>query len=86
MGEGVYVDWVGGVSPSLDLLGDLLRVRWGEGTNNPGVFEGVEEIVQEGRNSIGQTHRGEDTRVEERVAAEGIKKRFVGSGKVGMDP
>jgi hypothetical protein len=35
MGEGVDVDGVGGVAPSLELLGDLLGVWWGEDANDP---------------------------------------------------
>jgi hypothetical protein len=81
MGEGVYVDGVGGVPLSLDLLGDLLRVRWGEDANNSVVFEGFGEIAQKSRNSIGQTHRREDPRAEERVAAEASKSELSGPGR-----
>ncbi len=86
VGERVNVNGVGGMTPSLYLLGDLLGVGWGEYPNDPGVFEEVREIIQKIGDSIGQTDRGEDTGAEEGVATEGVEKRVFGAGKVRMDP
>jgi hypothetical protein len=52
VGERVDVNGVGGTTPSLELLGDFLGVGWGEYTNDPGVFEGVREIIQKSGDSI----------------------------------
>ena len=73
-GEGVNVDGVGGVTPSLELLGNLLGVWWGEDANDPGVFEGVGEKIQKSGDGIGEADRSEDTGPEEGVAAEGVKE------------
>jgi hypothetical protein len=70
VGEGVNVDGVGGVTPSLELLGNLLGVWWGEDANDPGIVEGVGEIIQKSGDCIGQAGGGEDTRAEEGVAEE----------------
>jgi hypothetical protein len=74
VGERVDVNGVGGTAPSLKLLGDFLCVRWGEDTDDPGVFEGVGEKIQKSGDGIGEADRSEDTGPEEGVAAEGVKE------------
>jgi hypothetical protein len=61
VGERVDVNGVGGMTPSLKLLGDFLGVRWSEYADDPGVFEGVGEKIQKSGDGIGEADRGEDT-------------------------
>jgi hypothetical protein len=61
VGDGVNVNGVGWVSPSLDLLGHLLGVWWGEDTGDAGIAEGVRQRVQQLGDSIGEANRGENT-------------------------
>ncbi len=86
VGDGVNVNGVGWVSPSLDLLSHLLGVWWGEDTGSTGVAKRVWEEVEQGGDSIRHTDWSEDTRAEERVATKGVEERVVGSRYVGVDP
>ena len=86
VGDGVNVNGVGWVSPSLDLLGHLLGVWWGEDTGNTGVAKRVWEEVEQCGDSIRHTDWSEDTRAEERVATKSVEERVVGSRYVGVYP
>jgi hypothetical protein len=86
VGDGVNVNGVGWVSPSLDLLGHLLGMWWGEYTGKTSVAKRVREKVEQRGDSVRQTDWSEDTRAEEWVPAEGIKQRVFGAGNVRVDP
>jgi hypothetical protein len=79
VGDGVNVNGVGWVSPSLDLLGHLLGVWWGEDTGNTGVAKRVWEEVEQCGDSIRYTDGSEDARAEERVATKSVEERVVRS-------
>ena len=82
VGDGVNVNGVDWVFPSLDLLCHLLGVWWGEDTGSAGVAKGVWEEVEQCGDSVRQADWSEDARAEEWVSAEGIKKRVFGAGNV----
>ncbi len=73
VGDGVDVNWIGWASPSLDLLCDFLGVWWGENAGESSVAKRVWEKVEQVRDGVRQTDRSENTRAQERVAAEGIE-------------
>ncbi len=58
VGDGVNVNGVGWVSPSLDLLGYLLGVWWGEDAGKTSVAKRVREKVKQCGDSVGQTDWG----------------------------
>ena len=80
MVEGMSVNWVGGAAPGLNLLGEALRVGRGEDAQFGGVSEGVGQVIQEGRYSLGDANRGEDTRSEERGATETVVENVLRAG------
>jgi hypothetical protein len=82
VGDGVNINGVGRVSPSLDLLGHLLGMWWGEYTGKTSVAKRVREKVEQCGDSVRQADWSEDARAEEWVSAEGIKKRVFGAGNV----
>jgi hypothetical protein len=73
VGDGVNVNGVGWVSPSLDLLGHLLGVWWGEDSGKTSVAKRVREKFKQCGDSIRQTDWSEDTRAKERVATKSVK-------------
>ena len=62
VGYGVNVNWVGWVSPSLDLLGYLLGVWWGENAGKTSVAKRVWEKVKQCGYNVRQTDWSDDTR------------------------
>jgi hypothetical protein len=66
------VNRVDGFAPSLDLLGEALRVGRCEDTKFGSVAESVGQVVQQRGEGLGDTDGSEDARAEERVAAETI--------------
>ena len=77
---------IGGAAPGLDVLGKALRVRWCENAQFGGVPEGFRQVIQEGRDSLGDANRGEDTGSEEGVATEAVVENVLRAGDVGVDP
>jgi hypothetical protein len=61
-------------------------MRWGKYSDGAGVFQRVWEMVQEGRDGVGETNGGEDAGAEEGVSAEGVEEGIVGAGNVGVNP
>ena len=73
VGDGVNINGVGRVSPSLDLLGHFLGMWWGEYTGKTSVAKRVREKVEQCGDSVRQTDWSEDTRAKERVATKSVK-------------
>jgi hypothetical protein len=63
-----------------------MGVWGGEHAHLGGVFEGVGEVIEQVRHSIGETDRGEDAGSQKRVATEGVEERIFGAGDVRVDP
>ncbi len=73
VGDGVNVNGVGWVSPSLDLLGHLLGVWWGEDADKTSVAKRVREKVEQCGDSVRQTDWSEDTRAKERIETKSVE-------------
>ena len=82
VGKGVYVNGVGRAAPGLELLGDFLGVWGSEHAHLWGVFEGVGEVVEQVRHSIGETDRSENAGAQKGVSTKGVEKRVVRAGDV----
>jgi hypothetical protein len=57
----VYVDGIGGLAPSLHLLGYFLGIRGREDTDFPDGAKSVGKVFEEAGHSVGETDRGENT-------------------------
>jgi hypothetical protein len=57
----IDVDVIGGLTPSLHLLGYFLDVRGREDTDFPDSAQCVGEVFEEAGHGVGKTDRGEDT-------------------------
>ncbi len=62
MGKRVHINRVGGASPGLNLLSDLLCVGWGEDTNGVGILKIIRQRIEEISDSIRKSDRSEYTR------------------------
>ena len=82
MGDLVCVNRVGGAAPSLHLLGDAMGVWGGEHAHLWGVFEGVGEMIEQVRYSIGETDRSENAGAQKGVSTKGVEERVVRAGDV----
>ncbi len=71
---------VGGASPSLNLLSDLLGMRWGKDSDGAGVFQRVWEMVQEGSDGVGETNGGEDVGASRGYRLRASKSELSGPG------
>ncbi len=61
MGDRRVVDGIGGLTPSLHLLGYFLGVRGGEDTDFPDGAQRVGEVFEQAGHGVRETDRGEDT-------------------------
>ncbi len=77
---------IGGAAPGLDVLGKALRVWWCENAQFGGVPEGFRQVIQEGRDSLGDANRGEYAGSKEGVATEAVVKNVLRAGDVGVYP
>jgi hypothetical protein len=82
----VGVDGVSGGPPSLDLLGNALRVGRGKNADFGGGAESGGKIVEQVGDGVGQAGGSEDAGAKEWVAREGVEKRVVGAFDIGVNP
>ncbi len=71
---------IGWGQPSLNLLGNALRVGRGEHAELGGSAKSGWEIVEQVGDGVDQAGGCEDAVAEERVTRESVKKRIVGRG------
>jgi hypothetical protein len=86
MGDRMSIDRVSGAAPSLDLLGDSLRVRGSKNAEFGRIAERVRQVVEECGDRLGYADRGKDAGAEKGVAAEAIVKGILRAGDVCVNP